>query len=349
MRVLLALLPLVLVPVAAAHAQSGLPGPFMDVGVDVLATASSSASGISWSPRVTLNPTPDWAVTVLGSVVTDVDAPYRRRATTIGAEFHHEMALAGPVVVEGIAGAGFRHTRKFRPEYGPISSPDGGRFGVVSDHADLYSATGVFGAGLVERLGSHAELRQDFRITGHSEGLDASVTVGVTVPIGRYSTRRAGQSAHIGSARLRTGQRIWVTRADGRTLEGYAGDVSPATIEVLQQSRTTSIDMAEIQRVAVPDGIGDGLTRGALIGGASLGIFGGIISRALCECRDGTAITVAMTLAGLGAGSGALIGAIADSFHAGRRTIFDRAAGTTTTIAPIVTRSQLGAAAAIRW
>jgi hypothetical protein len=349
MRILSAFLVLLSLPATAAHAQAGLPGPFVDVGVDLLETASSSASGVAWAPRVTLNPSADTAVAFRSAVVIDHDAPYERRATTIGAELHHRMGHAGPVVIEGIAGAGFRHTRKFRPDYGPIAAPDGVRFGVVSDHADLYSATGVFGAGLVERLGSRAELRQDFRITGHSEGLDASVTVGVTVPIGRYPTRRAGQSMQVGSTRVRTGERIWVTTADGRTLEGQVGDVSPASIEVLQRSGSTTIGMTEVQRVMVPDGVSDGAVRGALAGGAGMGLFAGRYATAICECHDNTAVVITMAFAGLGAGSGALIGAIADSFHAGRRTIFDRTSGTNATIAPIVTRSQFGATAAFRW
>jgi hypothetical protein len=349
MRVLLAALLLVTLTTRPALAQAGLPGPFVDVGLDFLATASSSASGVAWSPRVTLNPEPDLAVTFRGAVVTDNDAPYRRRATTIDAEVRHRMAYAGPIAVDGIAGVGFRHTRQFRPDYGPIPRPDGVTLGIISDHVDACSPTGVFGAGVVERLGSRAELRQDFRITGHSEGFDASVTVGVTVPIGRYLARRAGQSAQVGSGRVRTGQRIWVTTSDGRTLDGYVGDISSSSIEILRESGRESLDMTQVRRVDTPDSVRDGVTRGALIGAAGLGVFTGILSTSICECHDATAVLVTMTFAGLGAGSGALIGGVIDSFHVGRRTIFDRTAGTTMTIAPVLTPSHLGAAAAIRW
>jgi hypothetical protein len=349
MRVLLALVLLVSVTVRPAQAQAGLPGPFVDVGVDFLATASSSASGVAWSPRLTLNPTPDLAVAFRGAVVTDDNAPFRRRATTVAAEMRHRLAYAGPIAVDAIAGVGFRHTRQSRPEYGPRPGPGGVQLGVISDHLDTDTPLGVFGAGIVERLGSRAELRQDFRIAAHSEGFDATVTAGVTVPVGRYAARRAGQSVQIGSARVRTGQRIWVTTHDGRTLDGYVGDVSSSSIEVVQRSGRASVDMARVRRVETPDSVRDGVTRGALAGAAGVGVFGGIVSTAICECHDAQAALVTMTFAGLGAGTGALIGGIIDSFHVGRQTIFGQTKDGTLTIAPLVTPSHLGAAAAIRW
>ncbi len=148
---------------------------------------------------------------------------------------------------------------------------------------------------------------------------------------------------------VRTGQRVWLTTDDGRVFDGHVGDVTSSSIEILQRSGRATIDVARVRRLEVPDSIRDGVKRGALIGGLGMGIYTGIIATSLCECHDGTNILVTVTFAGFGAGSGALLGGIIDKLHVGRQTIFDRTRGTTMMIAPVLTPSRLGAAAAIRW
>ena len=58
---------------------------------------------------------------------------------------------------------------------------------------------------------------------------------------------------------------------------------------------------------------------------------------------------VPMMFAGLGTGSGAVIGAIVDSFHVGQRTILERPAAATIAIAPILTPTRKAATVAVRW
>jgi hypothetical protein len=347
MRLLLALLVLTAADVHPAFAQAGLPGPLVDVGFDAVATASATAGGIAWSPRVTLNPTPDLAVTFRGSAITDDRRSYRRQATTIEAEVHHQMAHLGALAVDGIVGAGLRHKREFRPDY--AFDPATGQFGQVSDYIDRYRPAGHFGAGVVERVGRRAELRQDVRVGLHADGIDMSLAMGITLPLGTYITRPADQSAQVGRSRLRTGQRVWITQDDGSTIDGQVGDITAAAIEVLQPSGRASVDMARVRRVAIPDSIRNGARLGAIVGGIGLGTYGVFIARSLCECRDDSSLVVAMAFAGLGTGGGALIGAIVDSFHVGRRTILDRDASASVTVAPMLTRSRAGAMATIRW
>jgi hypothetical protein len=175
----------------------------------------------------------------------------------------------------------------------------------------------------------------------------------VNVRIAHAQAGLPGPSADAGvdalAARLRTGQHVWLTTDDGRTFDGYVRDISSSSIEILRRSGPTRLDMVQVRRIEVPDGIRDGVKRGAVIGGLGMGIYTGIIATGLCECHDGTNVLITVTFAGIGAGSGALLGGIIDKLHVGRQTIFDRTNRTTMTIAPVVTASRLGAAAAVRW
>ncbi|HVT46672.1 MAG TPA: hypothetical protein VHD57_02705 [Vicinamibacterales bacterium] len=175
----------------------------------------------------------------------------------------------------------------------------------------------------------------------------------VNVRIAHAQASLPGRSANVGvdalASRLRTGQRVWLTTDDGRTFDGYVHHISSSSIEILRRSGPTRLDMGHVRRIEVPDSIRDGVKRGALIGGLGMGIYTSIIATGLCECHDGTNVLITVTFAGIGAGSGALLGGLIDKLHVGRQTIFDPTRGTTVTIVPVVTPSHLGAAAAIRW
>jgi hypothetical protein len=331
----------------SARAQAGLPGPLVDVGVDGVATASAFAGGRTWSPRVTFNFTPDVALAIRALRLDDDRRPYRREATTIEADAHRQIAHVGPLAIQGLAGFGVRHRRDFTPRY--ALDPATGRFGPVSDHVDRNMVVGVFGAGAVQRLGAAVELRQDLRVAIQGDGIEMSLAAGVTVPLGRYVTRPGGQSVRIGRYRLRTGQQVWITQDDGTTIEGHVGDISPSSIEVLRASGRVVVDTSHASRIAIPDSIRNGARNGAWIGGLGLGIYTAILATSICECHDGTAVIVPMMFAGLGTGSGAVIGAIVDSFRVGQRTILERPAAATIAIAPILTPTRKAATVSVRW
>jgi hypothetical protein len=347
MRLIPAVIVVIVIGARSAHAQAGLPGPLVDVGVDGVATASAFSGGRTWSPRVTFNFTPDVALTLRALRLDDDRTPLRRQATMLEAEAHRQIAHVGPLAVQGLAGFGVRRRRDFTPRYAVDTAT--GRFGPVSDHTDRDMVVGVFGAGIVERMGAAVELRQDLRVAIQNDGVEMSLAAGVTVPLGRYATRRGGQSTQIGRVRVRTGQQVWITRDDGTTIDGHVGDISSSSIEIVRASERVVVDMRHANRIAIPDSIRNGARNGAWIGGLGLGVYTAIIATSICECHDGTAVVLPMLFAGLGTGSGALIGAIVDSFRVGQRTILERPSAATVAIAPILTPTRRAAAVAVRW
>jgi hypothetical protein len=223
---------------------------------------------------------------------------------------------------------------------------------LISEPARTLTTLGpalVFGLGATHRLAGPFRLREDVRIAMHDEGPDLVVSIGLASALGRDVTRRHGQSARVGQATLRTGQRVWIVDENGRHVDGIVGDINAGTLEVWNDSGRSTLDPRHAQRIEIPDSIADGIRNGALIGAAGLGVFGGLLSTSICECDDGTAVLIAMALSGYGAATGALVGALSDSLHVGRRAILDRPTGATISLAPMVRGHGAGAMAEIRW
>jgi hypothetical protein len=73
-----------------ALAQTGLPGPRFDVGIDATATAASGVSGAGLTGRVTVNFDPDLALAARADLTTVDDRRdyVRARARRVGLELH---------------------------------------------------------------------------------------------------------------------------------------------------------------------------------------------------------------------------------------------------------------------
>lgn len=337
---------------ATAFAQGGLPGPPLEIGVDGTATLSPQVSGGAVTPRITWKLTPGFDLTLRGdaTAMRDDDEPYASRARLFNLELHTQMAHRGPAVLQGIVGVGLRAQRDERPKYGWVPNRPNPTFGQIDDHVNQIRVVGLMGLGVAQRAGPALEFRQDFRLSADSSGIDIGVSAGITVPVGRYETRAAGQSAVVGTRRLRTGQRVWVTQSDGVLVEGTIGDLTPSLMEILRRDGRTSMDLDRARRIEIPDSIRDGTLRGLLIGAGGFGIYGAFIASAICECDDlGTAAGLTLLFAGMGSGGGALVGALSDSLHVGRRTILDRSTGAGLTITPTFAGGRMGAQAAFRW
>lgn len=328
-----------------AFAQTGLPGPRFDVGIDATATAASGVSGAGLTGRVTVNFDPDLALAARADLTTVDDRRdyVRARARRAGLELHRNLFRRGAFAIEGLLGAGVRRQTDLHPVFD--------RTGVLTEWRERRRslATGTIGIGATHRLGSFVEWREDFRLDMASTGLDASVSTGLTVPIGRYLTRRAGQSARIGRGEVRTGQRVWVTTG-GAVVDGRVGDVTSGTIEVLTASGRQAIDVSAIDRLETVDAIRDGVRLGAILGGIGFGVYGALIASPLCECDNlGTTTILAMSFAGMGTAGGALVGGLSDGLHVGRRLLVGDAGRAAVTVRPMVTERGAGALALLRW
>lgn len=175
--------------------------------------------------------------------------------------------------------------------------------------------------------------------------------IGVSVPIGRFTARRERAAPTLATfSQIEVGQTAWVTMADGHLWKGTIVDMSMTTVDLARAGVTTSLPLADVRKIEAPDRITDGAKRGAYIG-LSAGIPMFIGSWAWCDGGSdcaGWAIAAGAVWSGIGAGMGALIGAIADSFHEGRRVVYE-AGKPSLSIAPIVSRHGTGMGAVIRW
>lgn len=337
---------------ATAFGQAGLPGPLVEIGVDGTATLSPEVSGRALTPRITWKLRQELDLTLRGDATAlhDRNRSYASSARLFNLELHQQMARRGALALQGIAGVGLRAQRDYRPKYGLVPGRSNPTFGQVADHVDQIRLVGLMGLGAVQRAGSALEFREDFRLSVDSGGLDIGMSTGITIPVGRYQTRAPGQSEVVGTRRVRTGQHVWVTQSDGVVVEGAIGDLTPSSMEIVRRDGRTSVEIVRVRKVEIPDSLRDGSVRGTLIGAAGFGVYGALIASAICECDDlETAAGLTILFAGMGAGGGALIGALSDSLHVGRRVILDRSTGATISVAPLFGHNRRGAIAAIRW
>ena len=159
--------------------------------------------------------------------------------------------------------------------------------------------------------------------------------------------------------RIRPGQTIWVTTSDRRELTGSVRSVSASMLEITGPSGELSIPFRDVRMIQARDSSNDGACYGAIIGGASLGIYFGLLSSALrCERDCGTdysstrdTIGAVAFGAGVGAGTGALVGVLVDHLVKGRQVVY--AASPTEPsaweISPVVAKEGLRVFARMRW
>lgn len=142
---------------------------------------------------------------------------------------------------------------------------------------------------------------------------------------------------------------MWISTTDGRETSGFVGALTDTSVEVQDRSRQVAVRVADIETIQVPDGIGDGIRRGALVGALVMGWSFGLVDGFLCECGSVEIVGYAAAGAGFGAVVGGLAGALIDSLHEGRRTVFSARSKPTVAVAPIVGRSTNAVVAAVSW
>ena len=153
------------------------------------------------------------------------------------------------------------------------------------------------------------------------------------------------------NTRLKPGDTIWVTDAQGREVKGRIRDLGPSALTLDRGGMETIL--ADAVRL-IAEGKPRPIARGALWGlgvGAASGLAMGIA--VVADCNEGDECNAAIPLlaaflGGVGAGTGALIGALMP----GKKTVVYRAPGSAgpsqarLSIAPVVTRRAKGVAVA---
>jgi hypothetical protein len=159
--------------------------------------------------------------------------------------------------------------------------------------------------------------------------------------------------------RVRPGQMIWVTTSDGRELSGSVRSVSASVLEMTGPGGELSIPLRDVRMIEAGDSMKNGVRNGAIIGGASLGIYFGLLSYGLrCERDCGadyssTRDTIGAVAfgAGAGAGAGALVGLLVDHLRKGRQVVYAAAPTESTAweILPVVAKGGLRVYATVSW
>ena len=151
------------------------------------------------------------------------------------------------------------------------------------------------------------------------------------------------------NTRLKVGDTVWVTDAQGREIKGQIRELGPSAL-TLDSADTTTLDADAVRLVAQRKGhpVGRGALYG-LIGGAAAGVILGATGVVSCEdCANSSsgkdALRAGLALGVVGAGLGAVIGAA----RPGKEVVVYRAPGASgsarLSLAPVITPRTKGVA-----
>ena len=160
------------------------------------------------------------------------------------------------------------------------------------------------------------------------------------------------------------GQKVLITTGDGRTTKGQVISLSPATVEIGEAGVTsTSLAVADVQRVQETDSVTNGVIKGALTLGLAGLIVGGL-SDASSALTNGFGNSLVLLLGGqpepikqsnhaltgaiAGVAVGSLLGYALDS--AKMKTLYEREdGGLAVAVRPIVSAAGKGVGVSVRW
>jgi hypothetical protein len=348
-------------PIAAAGqtaaTAAGVDKPRVEIGVgaaELTGDLNSAAAGVE--PRLTFNITRRTGIDMTASIVRESNAdtygpPERANTFLVAVKVKRALYDFGASTVFGTVGG---EVATITRSYADYTYSYLGNV-VVSPSRTTRHASGSFvmGFGVDWAVASRVALRTDVQLAAGADSPTLRASAGVTIPLGSYTAKPASRMAAApGSplSRIKFGQKVWVATNDG--LE-FAGDVvllTSTTIGLRRHDGVTMLALAEVRRIDGTDPISDGVWKGALVGGAGMGVLGLIAGSELCDggTCGGSVLAVGVVAAGVGAGLGALLGAVIDSFHEGRRVIYQPAT-TAVTLAPIVSPGRAGVSGSITW
>ncbi|MEO7190951.1 MAG: hypothetical protein ABI051_07830 [Vicinamibacterales bacterium] len=290
-----------------SSAQLSGTGAGLEVGADLSGSPDGYGGWWSLSPRIAIR---------AGS------------RTTVEVSFAPELSRAGVSHVDYL----LAHMRRTVHQF------DTGRVvasaGLAQYHSVFYSPYRVgssrdtnwgptMGIGTEIDLATYLRLRLDVQYVITDRQL-LRFGGGLTVPIGR-AVSAARDDAPSGWPRLRRGQTVWVTDEAGIRTKGDLTSLSATELTVTRRGGGRTLATANVRRIEVPDRVVDGLAAGGITGGVAGGVLGALLFHSLCEQDGPCAALGAMIFGGLGGGMGALTGVLVDSFHDGRRTVYDAA------------------------
>jgi len=146
------------------------------------------------------------------------------------------------------------------------------------------------------------------------------------------------------NTRLKVGDTVWVTDAQGREIKGKIRGLSATSLLLDAGGSPQDLQAARVGTIRVQQS--DSLKNGALIGLAAGAVAGALVMVAVCDGEAGCAPGGAL----LGAGAGAGIGVGIDAARGGKRVLAYRAPGASgsarLSFAPVITPRTKGVAVA---
>jgi hypothetical protein len=167
---------------AIAAAQSAEP-PRIEVGAQA-SGHTNERSGLTWTPRLTINLRPDTALEFSADVRQPTEDPFRLEESGQAVSMHLRQTLweNGKWQVSGVVGGGVRRSTIFFPGYtvqrpdGPVTYPDS-RFVEYGAAAHIGPSVQVQ---VAKRLLLRADVRMEFNEDGGLRGM-----IGAAVPLGQ--------------------------------------------------------------------------------------------------------------------------------------------------------------------
>jgi len=143
------------------------------------------------------------------------------------------------------------------------------------------------------------------------------------------------------------GRKVWVTMADASVHQGTVARVTGEVLTLALDGATTALATQDVRRIEAPDGVSDGVAKGAIGVAIAGGVGTGLLAGAICEHSCGSyVLKMGVVGTALGGVVGAIVGGLLDAANPGRQVIFER---TSLTVAPIITGRSRSVAVVIRW
>jgi hypothetical protein len=333
----------------AATAQIVVARPAIEAGFRAAAVAAPSTSGFGGGPHVTWNLNPRTSVEVSADFRSSDDNGFTTARQTLGFVQLKRSVHESPggrlfLTLGGLAGSERRATSPLvfiRVNSGVVPAPQ------TVSHRGIGGFS--IGAGYDRALSSHLSFSAETQLLV-MDRVGVRALVGFSTPLGAYRLRR--ETAAPSNAKLsgvHTGDTAWVTMSDGTMWKGRVAGISTTQIELAQAGVVTPLSIERVRKIETTDRITDGLKRGVIVGALSgIPVTFAVIST--CGSDDECTYYAGLfgvVWSGVGAGVGSVIGALADSLHEGRRTVYE--SGASVRLTPIVGLHKAGIGGAIRW
>lgn len=293
-----------------AQERAAASDPRVEAGVDVAATATPDYSHIAVTPRLTLAASSRLSVDVFGEIhaARAHDAVGRRDLRTIGVQIRSAILERSSYRVDAVGGMADDRVHRVSP-YGLVRSPDGTYRTTTVDLIE-HSSAFIVGIASSQRVSRRLSIREEADLVIGRTGPRLLTRVGAAVPIGRYRASERDTPVYVGAFAVHVGQRVWIRTHDGLPIEGVVRRTQRGVIDVESDTGTKTIEAVDIDWMAVPDSIKNGLVKGVLTAVVPTALIVTAFSQS-CDCAPPARDMLAFF--GYTAGLGGLAGVFIDS------------------------------------